>query len=402
MKTLLIGLAAASIAAPSSADEITVKPLLDMRLRWENVDQTGIARDADAVTLRARPGFVLSSGPFSLLTEGEGTVAIVDRYFSGLNGKTQYPLVADPQNVELNRFQLQYRPMKALTATVGRQRINIEDQRFVGSVGWRQNEQTFDAARVEYGTPKGFQADLTYAWSVRTIWGFDGTGTRSAAIRGDNVFATASYPTPFGKLTGFAFLVDQDNPAVSGYRQSSQSYGARFAGIHALSPLVKIEYAASFASQSDYGHNPNRYQADYALAELDADIAAFKIGGGYELLGADDGRAYTSFQTPLATGHKFQGWADKFLVTPPNGIQDYYAQAGYGWKKIAGLDAINALAVYHRFDSDRLSQHYGNEWDAMVAAKKGRWTVTAKFASYAADTFATDTKKLWLQLEWVY
>lgn len=402
MKRLLVGLAAASVAAPSWADAVTVKPLLDMRLRWENVDQAGIAKDADAVTLRARPGVVLSSGPFSLLAEAEGTAVIDNRYFSGLNGKTQYPLVSDPKNLELNRFQLQYRPIKSLAVTVGRQRINIEDQRFVGNSGWRQNEQTFDAARIEYGTPTGVQLDLTYAWSVRTIWGIDGTGSRPAAIRGDNLFGTASYPTPLGKLTGFAFLVDQDNAAVSGYKQSSQSYGVRLAGARPLSSLVKLEYAASFARQSDYGHNPNRYYADYALAELNADITSFKIGGGYELLGADDGLAYTSFQTPLATLHKFQGWADKFLVTPPNGIQDYYGQVGYGWKKIAGLDTVNVQVVYHRFDSDRLSLHYGNEWDALVSAKRGRWTATAKLASYKADKFATDTRKVWLQLEWIY
>jgi hypothetical protein len=100
--------------------------------------------------------------------------------------------------------------------------------------------------------------------------------------------------------------------------------------------------------------------------------------------------------------HKFQGWADKFLVTPPNGIQDYYVQGGYGWKKTLGLDAINALVVYHRFDSARADQHYGREWDASLAARKGRWTATAKLASYEARTFATDTRKLWLQLEWIY
>jgi len=132
------------------------------------------------------------------------------------------------------------------------------------------------------------------------------------------------------------------------------------------------------------------------------EVAAFKVGAGYEILGADTGAAFTSFQTPLATLHKFQGWADKFLTTPPNGIRDLYGSAGYSLKKPIGLDAINAQLVYHRFDSDRLSQHYGNEWDALIAAKKGRWTATAKLASYDADKFATDTRKLWLQLEWAY
>jgi hypothetical protein len=189
---------------------------------------------------------------------------------------------------------------------------------------------------------------------------------------------------------------------VQNFRQSSQSYGARLAGSRPFSKAMKLTYALSYARQSDYHRNPNDYHADYALAEAGLESSAWKLGAGYELLGADKGLAFTSFQTPLATLHKFQGWADKFLTTPPNGIQDYYAQAGYGWKKVAGLDAINALIVYHRFDSARADQHYGNEWDASLAAKKGKWTATAKLADYNAKAFATDTRKLWLQLEWAY
>lgn len=402
MRRLFIGLAAGWFAAPALASGISVKPLIDTRLRWENVDQEGIAKDANADTLRTRLGVELASGDWRVLGEMESTTAIVERYFSGLNGKTRYPLVADPTNLELNRLQLQYRGLPKAIVTVGRQRINIEDQRFVGSVGWRQNEQTFDAARFEYGATKGLQLDLTYAWSDRTIWGIDGTAARQRAIGGSDVFATASYPTPLGKLTGFAFLVDQDEAVVQNFRQSSQSYGARLAGTRPLSKKVKLTYALSYARQSDYHRNPNRYRADYALAEASLDISAWKIGAGYERLGADKGLPFTSFQTPLATLHKFQGWADKFLITPPNGIQDHYGQAGYGWKKVAGLDTISAQIVYHRFDSARLGQHYGNEWDALLAAKKGRWTATAKLADYKADAFATDARKLWLQLEWAY
>jgi hypothetical protein len=402
VKKLLLALLATTIAAPALADGITVKPLLDMRFRWEDVDQEGIAKNADAVTLRTRAGAEITAGDFRLLGEAEGTAPVVEHYFSGLNGKTQYPLVGDPGNAEINRLQLQYKGIRKTTLTVGRQLINIEDQRFVGASAWRQNEQTFDAARIEYGYPKGLQLDLTYAWSDRTIWGIDGTGARQQAIGGNNVFATASYPTSVGKLTGFAFLVDQDEAAVQNFRQSSQSYGARFAGSRPLSKSANLTYALSYARQSDYHRNSNRYHADYALAELGAEIAAAKVGLGYELLGADKGVAFTSFQTPLATLHKFQGWADKFLVTPPNGVQDYYAQAGYGWKKVAGLDAINALVVFHRFDSARAGQHYGDEWDASLTAKRGKWTATAKFADYNAKAFATDTRKLWLQLEWAY
>ena len=398
---LLAG-AALGTAAPAIAKPISVKPIIDTRLRYEHVDQQGFGDNADALTARLRAGAELSSGDWALLAEGEATLALHERYDSGLNGKMRYPIVADPENIELNRFQLQYRGLAGTLITAGRQRINLDDQRFVGSSGWRDNEQTFDAARAETTILKNLKADVTYAWSVRTIWGVDGKDARQQAIGGDNLFANLVYATPYGKLTGFAYLVDQDEDAVQGFRLSSQTYGVRFAGSHPLSAKAKLNYTASYARQSDFHRNPNDYAADYYALEAGLDVAALKLGLGYEVLGADDGRPLTSVQTPLATLHKFQGWADKFLITPPNGLRDLYASGGYGWKSVAGLEALNAAVVYHRFDSDRLDIAYGSEWDAMVSAKRGRWTATAKLADYRAKGFATDTRKIWLMLEWAY
>ena len=392
----------AAVTFPAAAQAQEIKPLFEARMRWENVDQDHVGKQANALTFRLRAGAELRDKDWSLLAEGEATAAPVERYDSGLGGRTGYPIVADPENIELNRLQLQYRGLPKSIVTFGRQRINIEDQRFVGSSGWRQNEQTFDAVRLEYGSAKGFRTDLTYSWSVRTIWGIDGRDARQQAIGENNVFATVSHPTPVGTLSGFAFLVGQDEAAVQGFRLSSQSYGVRLAGSRSFSSSAKINYALSYARQSDWHHNPNDYRADYWLAEVGAEFGSATLGLGHETLGADDGMPLTSLQTPLATLHKFQGWADKFLITPPNGVRDNYASAGYGWKKVGGLGAINALLVYHRFNSDRLGLHYGNEWDAMLSARRGRWTATAKLAGYIADEFATDTRKLWLQLEWTY
>jgi len=83
-------------------------------------------------------------------------------------------------------------------------------------------------------------------------------------------------------------------------------------------------------------------------------------------------------------------------------LRDLYASGGYGWKKVAGFDAINAAVIYHRFDSDRRDINYGSEWNAMVSAKRGRWTATAKLADYRAKSFASDTRNIWLMLEWAY
>ena len=114
------------------------------------------------------------------------------------------------------------------------------------------------------------------------------------------------------------------------------------------------------------------------------------------MLGADRGTALTSFQTPLATLFKFNGWADKFLTTPPNGLRDLYGGAAYGFKMVGPIELLSFQAVYHRFDSERLNQHYGNEIDLLASAKIGRYVVSARYADYDAKLFATDTKKLWL------
>ena len=398
--TLLAATAAAVLPAPVAAQQ--VKPLLDARLRYEHVEQDGIVRDANALTFRLRGGAEILSGPWSLLAEGETTLALADSYDSGLNGKTRYPIVGDPANGEINRFQLQYSGVPKTLVTLGRQRINLDDQRFVGAVGWRQNEQTFDAMRLEYSGLKNVKADLTYAWSDRTIWGIDGKGARQQAVSGDNLFANLAYSRPFGTLTGFAYVVDQDELAVSGFRLSSKTFGLRFAGNRPIGKAAKLSYAASYARQSDHHRNPQDYAADYYLIDGKIEFRGPVVGIGYEVLGADDGRPLTSFQTPLATLHKFQGWADKFLTTPPNGVRDLYVSGGYGWKKVAGFDSVDAGVTWHRFRSDRLGIAYGHEWDASLSAKRGRWTALAKLADYNADRFATETRKIWLELDWAY
>ena len=203
-----------------------------------------MARDADAVTARIRAGVEAARGDFTVLIEGEGILAINGNYNSGVNGKTAFPIVPDPQTIGLNRAQIRYRGLPKTLVTVGRQRINLEDQRFVGSVAWRDNEQTFDAARIEWSAIPHLKADVTYAWSNRTIWGIDGGNrfgpARYESIDGKNIFANLALTTNVGTLTGFTYLVDQNEALV--LRNSSQTYGARFAGAHAFTPKAKLGY----------------------------------------------------------------------------------------------------------------------------------------------------------------
>jgi len=400
MKRLIQAAALLAVASPACADPILLKPIIDLRVRYEEDRQQGLTANSEALTARLRAGVAASDGPWSALVEAQGLLAIDDHYYDGLHGAANRPLINDPENIALSRAQIQYRTSD-LTVTAGRQRILLDDERFVGFSGFRDNGQTFDAVRTEWTPIKGLKADVSYVWSVRTIWGMDGYGARQQAVSGNNVLANLSYATPIGTVTGFAYLVDQNEAAVQGYRLSSQTYGARFTGSRPLAKGVKLSWQASYATQSDYRQNPNSYRANYYLADATLDLAAWKLNGGYEVLGADKGAALTSFQTPLATLFKFQGWADKFLTTPPNGVRDLYGSLGYGVKQIGPAQGVLLQAVYHRFDSDRLGQHEGNELDLLASAKFGHATLSARYADYRADTFATDTHKFWLQLDWI-
>ncbi|WP_298394913.1 hypothetical protein [Sphingobium sp.] len=402
MKYLLASAAMLAVAGPAYAQQISLKPVAEARLRYEHADQDGLAEEkSDALTLRARAGLTASSGALSATVVGQGTLALVDDYYDGVNGAATRPIIADPENIALYIAQLQYRT-KALTLTGGRQKIALDDERFVGNVAFRYNGQTFDAVRAELAPAKGLKLDVAYVWSVRTIWGFQGRGARQQAVGGDNIFANLSYVTPLGTLTGFAYLVDQDEAAVQAFRLSSQTYGLRLAGAQSLSKAAKVSYQLSYARQSDYHRNPNGYSADYWLADATLDVRGWKLNAGYEVLGASSGAPFTSFQTPLGTNFKFQGWADKFLTTPANGIRDLYVGGGYGWKQLGPLSGVSLQAVWHRFDSDRLDQHYGNELNLLASAKVNKTTLSIRYADYDAKSMATDTKKLWVQADWTY
>jgi hypothetical protein len=391
-------LAAAFAAAPAQADAfgtpikigegVTLDPIVEALLRYEHVDQTNIADTADAVTLRVRAGGELKSGEFSLLAEGEGTLALVDDYNDTIpgNGVEPFPIVSDPENIEINRLQVGW--MKDGSGiTVGRQRIQLDNQRFVGNVGWRQNEQTFDAVRGQLKLGK-LKFDATYAISQRTLFGYRSPNEH---FDGDIVLLNAGADLNEIKLTGFAYLIDYDTRIAF----SSQTYGGRATGAFKLGDGLTAEFTASIATQSDLGANPTSYQAEYFNLEAGAAIKDLTLKGGYEELGSDGGVA--SFQTPLATLHAFNGWADLFLTTPAVGLRDFYLTAAYRFTKVKQLPGLNLQFAYHKYENDTAGADMGNEWNASLGFRVGKVNLLAKYADYDASGFGSDTQKFWLQ-----
>lgn len=382
----------------SAATHAELKPILDTRLRFESVEQDGMEQTAEALTLRARLGFEAGKiAGTALLAEGEFVYPIEEDYNSTTNGNTTYPVVADPRTSEVNRLQLINTSLPGTTVTVGRQRIVLDDHRFVGDVGWRQNEQTFDAVRIVNKSVQHLTLDLTWLDQVNRVFGQDSPQGR---YYGDSVLANVSYETKPGKLTAFAYRIAIDPIAdVPGaVRDSSQTFGVRFAGTQPVD-AVKLSYLASYATQQEAADNPLSFDLDYYLGELNAGYGPYTLGAGVEILAGNGTKGFT---TPLATLHRFQGWADKFLTTPVDGIDDRYVTARITRQRWAALEMLSIVATYHRYTAERGSLHYGSETDLQAQAKWQHFTTTLKYADYAADRLLTDTTKWWLQVEYIW
>ena len=381
---------AQDLGAPKTvAEGVTLDPIIAARLRYEIVDQANLPNSADALTLRARVGVELKASGFSFLAEAEGTLALSEDYNDTLpgNGIEPFPVVADPENLELNRLQVSYLT-NGTGVTVGRQRINLDNQRFVGAVGWRQNEQTFDAVRAQ-GKFGVVVLDATYSISQRTVFGVDSLNEH---FDGDLVLLNGGVDLPVVDAKAFAYLLDYDTRLAF----SSQTYGVLATGELAIPAVGNLTGLASYATQSDYSANPVSYGADYLNAQLGLALFGFTVTAGYEELGSDGGVA--AFQTPLATLHAFNGWADLFLTTPANGLRDYYAGVGKTFA-LPFLPGLKADVVYHEFDSDFGGLDYGSEWNASLGFKLGPVGLLAKYANYDSAGFAVDTEKFWLQAE---
>lgn len=350
---------------------------LNLRYRYERVDQDGMEKNANASTLRTR--LTYQSGDFNGLftkLEVDNVTAIGnENYNSTANGNSQYPVVADPTDTDLNQAFIGYKSGNMIFS-VGRQRINHNDQRFVGGVGWRQNEQTYDGYRVQYDDKTNLSVDFSYVYNVNRIFGPDGD---RADLGGDISLLNANYQIDKGhRLTGFVYNLDFDTALALSSRTVGISYDGKFSG---------IKLHASYAKQNDIGDNPIDYSADYWTLEAGTKISSVSVAAGYESLGSDNGRGFT---TPLATLHKFQGFADKFLTTPGSGVNDLYLKAS------GKVGKLTLAAIWHKLDSDVDNIDYGKEINLVakypLADKVG---LLVKYANYSADDFSADTNKLW-------
>lgn len=383
----------AMLATPVQADGSFTEALVggkasaDLRLRHESVRQDNALTRADATTARLRLGYQTGEFKgFGAFVEAEHLTALGgEKYNSTINGKAAYSVVADPEFTEINQAYLAYSGIPKTMLKYGRQRIVLDNHRFIGNVGWRQNEQTYDAFTAVNRSLPETTITAGYIYNVNRVF-----SDKSAVgdFRMKSPILNVGYKgLRAGELTGYVYLLDFDTAPNS----STATYGLRFKGAAPLGSIGKLLYTAEYATQSDHADNPRNFNVDYYLVEGGIETKPVTLKLGYEVL---DGNGTTSFQTPLATLHAMNGWADQFLSTPANGLKDAYVTAA---TTVAG---VKLAATYHDFRAERSSMRYGEEWDVVVTkAIDKNYSIGLKYASYQADKFSVDTDKVWLWLD---
>lgn len=387
---ILTSLSASAIAADTVdplkkafIDDSEIK--LQFRLRYEQADVDNVD-DQNQTTLRTRLNYKTGDiYNFFALAEVDDVRSTDDE-----------PLIADYEYTQINQAFIGYKAPADTLLKYGRQRILLDNQRFVGGVGFRQNEQTYDAFSIQNTAVKDLTAYYAYVNNVNRIFP---EGSGKDEHKNETSLLNVNYKgLDFVKLSGYAYLIDNINVA----KFSTDTFGIRAAGDIKLDK-IKLNYEAEFAQQSEGGDNPTSYTANYYKLGAGVGFNGFGAKLGYEVLGSDDGKA--GFITPLATLHAFNGWTDKFLFGGAgnweNGIVDTHFILT---AKVAGL---KLLAKYHKFDSDFGDIDMGKEWGfAATYPFAKHYDVGVKYASFSgADAgygFSNDTDKLWLTLQAKY
>ncbi len=367
----------------------------DLRYRYENFDSVNPKlQPGNASTARLRLGYL--TPVFQGLqgfAEFEGNQDIgSNSYNTGLNGKTQYERIADPQRNELNQLWVSYKGIPKTEAKVGRQRIQLDNERFIGAAAWRQLERTYDALMINNTSLPNTAITMGY---------INRDQNTDATIQNIEVpVANISYNIAnVGKLVSYGYLIDyKKDPNLTLRQQSNQTYGASFDGTRKLNDMLGFVYRSEYAYQTNYGYS-TPYNADYYHVVGGLSAYGFTVKGAMEQLGGKG--TNKTFDTPLGLLHRFSGWADVFTTTPDAGYRDVYASVE---KEIVG---VKFTSFYRDWSDDTSKKHFGREIDFMLSKDFFKhYNVYAKYANFSADTNGTnivgttgklyDTQKVWV------
>ena len=384
---LAAGMAVTALAEPTPIQDAFS---LILRPRFESAQQTG-KRSSDAFTLGTNVGFTLqASETVALMIEIEDTRALdSDRYNqAGLNpAASDRVVIADPEGYEGNQLWISFNP-EEFASKLGRQPIVYDNARFIGNVDWRQNMQTFDAVRIGFKTDV-MTFDYAYLDRVNRILGRDhpqGEWESESHLFNFNWKFNAAH-----SLTGYSYRLTFENAAVN----STVTNGLAFIGSVPIGDGLQFPYRAEFATQTSHDNNPLQFDTTYRHLVIGLKAKTWALNLGQELLGSNRG---VGFKTPLATAHAFNGWADLFLATPADGLDDIYVQLSGNLPA-----ALKGTVVYHMFDTATRTRSLGQELDLSIARGFGSHVKgLIKYADFQSDSALPDVTRFWIQMVYTY
>ena len=358
-----------------------------LRYRFEFVDDDAFELDARASTLRSTIGYrTLPYRGISAFLQAQNVASLGEAHFNNrgaghlANGLASRPVVADPSQTRMQQACVRWQ-ISNTSIDVGRREIMFGNHRFVGNVGWRQNHQAFDGLSVTTRSIKHTTVSYTFADNVVRVFGDE-------QEMNSHFFNAVVTPHAALLLDVFGYLVDHSAPVNDAL--SSRTLGFTLEGSPRITEDWRMFFGVRLAHQEDYGGNPITFDASYHDLVSGIDYRErLQLRVGREQLGDGDGA--TAFQTPLATGHRFNGWADKLLRTPDGGLVDWYASAN------GRAGAVGWVAAFHDFSSDARGLSLGSEVDL-----QGTWStawgqvVGATLAVYREDGFSSSVSKVWL------
>jgi hypothetical protein len=385
---LVLGFILSATTAIAGEDEAW-QPSLDLRYRLESVDDDRFSENATASTLRARLGVVSpkwSGWQFGLTAHANRHVGSED-FNSTANGRSAYPVVADPDDENISEAWIGYARPDAFDLRAGRLRLIEDNVRFLGNVGFRQLEQTFDAVSVGFETGDDWRIDLRWIDTAHRIFGPDNPNDLLAEADLNTWMGTFAREVGDSTLAFYAHRIAfDDRPA------SHRNLGLRLTG--PLPTGADFSYRLEFARQDGIRELDAVDGQNYVHARIEQKLERWHWFAGHERLGGDGEYA---FQTPLATLHAHNGWTDQFLSTPANGLIDTYAAAG------AKIGQWTGLVKLHDFRSDRRSRTYGREFGVMIKRPLfAGLSIEGKAAWFDGDDGRADVSKVWFTLNGNY
>ena len=334
--------------------------------------------------LKATTRFVIGKTYYSKET-GMKLVAQAMNVFLEVTASDGNSLIADTESSRFTKLYVQ-KSFGDVNVIFGDRPINLGNQRFVGSVNWRQMPQTFGALSAE--------TDINENAHVYGAVLFKRNGVTQAT--------TKEYNTGSLLLNGTYKVSDSLNLEAYGYliEDTHNTLGIKGKGSVSIGMENPVSYEVEVAVQADPSITTDAYSGDvstkYYRVEAESKLKSVSFGLGFESFGDKDSGT-TGFSTPLATLHKFNGWSDvmasRAATGDANGFSDLFVSVGLN--DVIGMPSLS----YHVFNSVTNDIEYGSEIDFSVSKKvSDRLTLSAKAAIFSAgDASAlSDTNKFWI------